>query len=79
MIDKKAYATKLQEVLTEKFPSLSDVQKMSQLVVEPKVYKEMSEYVIARYGSYNSDKITALMKENQKLLKECLSEMGITK
>lgn len=79
MIDKKAYATKLQEVLAEKFPSLSDVQKMSQLIVEPKVYKEMSEYVIDRYGSYYSDKITALMKENQRLLKECLSEMGITK
>lgn len=79
MIDRKAYVTKLQEVLAEKFPSLSDVQKMSQLIVESKVYKEMSEYVIDRYGSYYSDKVPALIKEHQSLLKECLSEMGITK
>lgn len=79
MIDKKAYITKLQEVLTEKFSSLSELQKMSQLVVEPKVYKEMSEYIIDRYGSYYSDKMNALIKEHQRLLKECLSEMGITK
>lgn len=52
---------------------------MSQLIVEPKVYKEMSEYVIDRYGSYYSDKMPALIKEHQSLLKECLSEMGITK
>lgn len=79
MIDKKVYATKLQEVLADKFRSLSDAQKMSQLIVESKVYMEMSKYVIDRYGSYYSDKMNALIKEHQNLLKECLSEMGITK
>ncbi len=77
MINKEAYMDKLREVLLKKFSSLSDARKKKQLVVEYKVSEEMLKYVIERYGSYYSDETIKLINEHQRLLKECLSDLGI--
>lgn len=79
MINIEAYMDKLHEALLKNISSLSDAQKRNQLIVEHKVSEEMLKYVIDRYGSYYSQETTDLINEHQRLLKECLCELGITK
>ena len=74
-INKEHYVEKLKEVLLNSFDSIDAAKRMYINSVEQRVAEEMSSYVMSRYGEYYSDSRIELIKENKRLLIECLEEI----